>query len=260
MLKRKWLDFAGTLIDAKASAEELISSWAAPLGDFAFQQEAQLRQHVRGKGQTGDYALTAWRIRISLMAMGQELPAYQPGTINQDFAHELVKLSFLKDGPLLAREFLQKNGIRFVVEPHLPKTHLDGAALRLPDGSPVVAMTLRYDRIDYFWFTLCHELAHLALHQGEDGWEVFLDDLESNDTNDLESEADQWAAEALIPGEIWEASDLTQAPTAAAILGFATKHRVHPAIPAGRIRRERRNYRIFSQLVGNGQVRKLFFV
>ena len=259
MLKRKWVDFAGTLADAKASAEELISSWAAPLGDFAFQQEAQLRQHVRGNGQTDAYALTAWRIRISLRAMEQALPDYQPGTINQDFAHELVKLSFLKDGPLLALEFLQKNGIRFVVEPHLPKTHLDGAALLLPNGSPVVAMTLRYDRIDHFWFTLCHELAHLALHQGEDGWEVFLDDLENTDTNDIEGEADQWAAEALIPGGIWEASGLSQAPTTAAILGFATKHRVHPAIPAGRIRRERRNYRIFSKLVGNGQVRELFF-
>ncbi|MBU0674101.1 MAG: ImmA/IrrE family metallo-endopeptidase [Proteobacteria bacterium] len=258
MLKRRWLDYAGNLTDAKASAEELISTWAAPLGDFAFQQQAQLRQHIRGNGQTDDYALTAWRIRISLLAMEQDLPAYQPETINQDFAHELVKLSFLKDGPLLAREFLQKNGIRFVVEPHLPKTHLDGAALRLPDGGPVVAMTLRYDRIDYFWFTLCHELAHLALHQGEDGWEVFLDDLESTDLTDIEGEADQWAAEALIPGKIWKASSLTQSPTATGIVEFATKHRVHPAIPAGRIRRERRNYKVFSQLVGNGQVRKLF--
>ena len=258
MLKRKWLDFAGTLADAKEAAEELITSWAAPLGDFAFQHEAQLRQHVRGNGKTDNYALTSWRIRISLLAMEQEVPAYQPGTINHDFAHELVKLSFLKNGPLLAREFLQKNGIRFVVEPHLPRTHLDGAALRPPDGSPVVAMTLRYDRIDYFWFTLCHELAHLALHQGEDGWEVFLDDLESTEINDIEGEADQWAAEALIPNAIWEESGLSQRPTIEAVLDFAAKYRVHPAIPAGRIRREQRNYRMLSKLVGNGQVRELF--
>ncbi len=258
MLNRKWLDFTGSLADAKERAEELITTWAAPLGAFAFQQAAQLRQHVRGNGQTDDYALTAWRIRISLLAAQQELPAYQPGTINHDFAHELVKLSFLENGPLLAREFLQKNGIRFVVEPHLPKTHLDGAALRLPDGSPVAAMTLRYDRIDNFWFTLCHELAHLALHQGDDGWEVFLDDLESTDTNAIEGEADQWATEALIPGEIWETSGLSQHPTTKNILGFAAKHRLHPAIPAGRIRRERKNYKLFSKLVGSGQVRELF--
>ncbi len=258
MLKRKWLDFTGTTAEAKESAEELITSWVSPLGDFAFQQAAQLRQHVRGNGHTDDYALTAWRIRISLLAMDQDLPAYQPGTINHDFAHELVKLSFLENGPLLAREFLLKNGIHFVVEPHLPKTHLDGAALRLPDGSPVVALTIRYDRIDNFWFTLCHELAHLALHQDEDGWEVFLDDLESGDINDIEGEADQWAAEALIPAEIWEASGLSQDPTVSSVVGFAVKYRVHPAIPAGRIRRERRNYRLLTSLVGNGKVRELF--
>lgn len=258
MLNRKWLDFSGTLADAKERAEELVVAWAAPLGDFAFQQAAQLRQHVRGNGQTDDYALNAWRIRISLLAMEQDLPAYQPGTINHDFAHELVKLSFLRNGPLLAREFLQKNGIHFVVERHLPKTHLDGAALRLPDGSPVAAMTLRYDRVDYFWFTLCHELAHLALHQGKDGWEVFLDDLESRDINDIEGEADRWATEALIPAEIWEASGLSQHPAAPAVVEFANKYRVHPAIPAGRIRREQKNYKLFSKLVGNGQVRELF--
>ena len=258
MIERNWLDFEGTRSEAKDAAEELVTSWAAPLGDFAFQHEAHLRQHVRENGQTDEYALNAWRIRISLLAMEQKLPIYQPETINLEFAHELVKLSFLKEGPLLAQEFLQKNGIRFVVEPHLAKTHLDGAALRLPDGSPVVAMTLRYDRIDHFWFTLCHELAHLALHQSEDGWEVFLDNLESTDTNDIEVEADQWATEALIPYEIWEASGLSQSPTIPAILEFSARNRVHAAIPAGRIRRERRNYKIFSKLVGNGQVRGLF--
>jgi len=258
MINRNWIDFSGTLADAKEQAEELITSWSAPLGDFAFQQSAQLRQHVRGNGRADDYALTAWRIRISLLAMEQDLPIYQPGTINHEFAHELVKLSFLKDGPLLAREFLQKKGICFVVEPHLAKTHLDGAALRLPNGTPVIALTLRYDRIDNFWFTLCHELAHLALHQGEDGWEVFLDDLETRDVNDIEKQADRWAAEALIPEKIWSKSGLNGRPTVSAVVRFSDKYRVHPAIPAGRIRRERRNYKLLSGLVGNGQVRKLF--
>ncbi|NTU82080.1 MAG: ImmA/IrrE family metallo-endopeptidase [Chloroflexales bacterium] len=53
-------------------------------------------------------------------------------------------------------------GVRFVVVPSLPKTYIDGA-LCDPDGTPIIALTLRYDRIDAFWFTLLHELAHLAL-------------------------------------------------------------------------------------------------
>jgi molybdopterin biosynthesis enzyme len=40
---------------------------------------------------------------------------------------------------------LAKDGVALVVVPHLPKTYLDGAALKLGDGTPVVGLTLRYD-------------------------------------------------------------------------------------------------------------------
>jgi hypothetical protein len=63
--------------------------------------------------------------------------------------------------------------VRFVCLRHLPKTYLDGAAFWLAEG-PAVALTLRYDRIDAFWFTLMHELAHLAEGRGE----AYLDQLE----------------------------------------------------------------------------------
>lgn len=50
-------------------------------------------------------------------------------------------------------------------------------SLKLPNGSPVVALTLRYDRLDNFWFTLFHKLAHVALHLEKDDVEAFFDDL-----------------------------------------------------------------------------------
>jgi len=37
-------------------------------------------------------------------------------------------------------------------------------ALRLGNVRPVIGLTLRYDRIDNFWFCLLHELAHVGLH------------------------------------------------------------------------------------------------
>lgn len=145
----------------------------------------------------------------------------------------------------------------FIVEPHLPTTHLDGAVMLLPSGAPVVALTLRYDRLDNFWFTLCHELAHLALHLGHDEWELFYDDLESQEENEVEGEADRWAAEALIPGTEWGSSGLAAGSSAADVISFAEKQRIHPAIPAGRIRRENKNYKIFQKIIGNGKVREL---
>ena len=47
---------------------------------------------------------------------------------------------------------------------HLPGTYLDGAAMLSAFSQPVVALTLRYDRLDNFWFVLFHELAHVFLH------------------------------------------------------------------------------------------------
>ena len=64
--------------------------------------------------------------------------------------------------PAPPRSSSDRHGIPLVIERHLPRTYLDGAALRLGDGRPVVALTLRYDRIDSFWFCLLHELAHVG--------------------------------------------------------------------------------------------------
>jgi HTH-type transcriptional regulator/antitoxin HigA len=257
ILKRKWIAFTGTLSQAKENVEELLSRWAAPLGTQAL-QPALMRQHIRGRNSTNAYPLAAWRIRVSLLAMEQDIPAYTQGTVTPEFARDLVKLSYLDNGPVLAREYLLKNGIHFVVEPHLPTTHLDGAVMMLPSGAPVIALTLRYDRLDNFWFTLCHELAHLALHLGRDDWELFYDDLESHEENELESEADRWASEALIPLKRWHSSTLSDKSTIAEIVSFAEKERIHPAIPAGRIRREHNNYKKYSKLVGKREVREAF--
>ncbi|MDD5762445.1 MAG: ImmA/IrrE family metallo-endopeptidase [bacterium] len=258
MVKRRWFsNFQGTLPEAKKRTEELIGAWVRPLGSSAL-QPALLRQHVRAGSESDPYALAAWRIRVTLQAIEQKLPAYHPGTITTEFLRELVCLSFLEEGPLLAREFLCKNGIHFIVEPHLPHTHLDGAAIRLPDGSPLVALTLRYDRLDNFWFTLCHELAHVALHFDGGETEAFFDDLDQAGLDAFEKDADGWATEGLIPADSWRNADLGRTPSEGKIVSFARRHRIHPSIPAGRIRREKHDYKIFSKLVGNRLARKYF--
>lgn len=257
MLKREWIRFEGTIHEVKTQIEELLSSWAAPLGAKAL-QPVLLKQHLRGRNNASEYSLAAWRIRVCLLAQKQDVPDFKEGTVDEEFMRDLVKLSYLDDGPLLAKEFLLKNGIHFVIEPHLKGTHLDGAAMILPDGSPLVAMTIRYDRLDNFWFTLCHELAHLKLHLGQDDWELFFDDLECDDINGVEDEADVWASESLIPASKWLESGLTSHCSATSVKAFAESMRIHPAIPAGRIRREQSNYTLFSKLIGNGTVRSLF--
>ena len=101
---------------------------------------------------------------------------------------KIARLSWSEDGARQAKELLAKDGIALVTERHLPKTYLDGVALRLGDGRPVIGLTLRYDRIDNFWFCLLHELAHVGRHMDHDRGEAFVDDLTlRNSTRDRET-------------------------------------------------------------------------
>ena len=168
-----------------------------------------------------------------------------------------------EDGPVRARNFLTEHGIGLEFVPHLRRTYLDGAALMLSDGRPVIGMTLRYDRIDNFWFCLLHELAHVGRHMDGRCGDGFVDDhtlrgVKGASSGSKENEADEWAEEALIPSTLLEDSLVKERPTPMAVIDMAYELGVHPAIIAGRVRFQRGNYRLLSQFVGSKQVRKQF--
>ena len=219
---------------------------------------------ARANVKTEPYALKAWCWKV--LAEGnanRPSVSYERGTVTLELLRQLARLSWLEEGPVLAKEFLAKHGIPLVSVSHLPKTYLDGAALKLADGTPVIGLTLRYDRLDNFWFCLLHELAHVGRHMDIDGEGAFVDDLTLRDVEGVredpkELQADEWAEEALIPRAIWETSVVRQQPTPMSVISFANALQVHPAIVAGRIRHEQKNYRLLSQFVGTGQVRPHF--
>ncbi len=220
--------------------------------------------HMRANAKMDPYALKAWCWQI-LARANEDLPktGYERGTVTMDFLTKVARLSWREDGPRLAKELLVKRGISLVIAKHLPKTYLDGVALRLGDGRPVIGLTLRYDRIDSFWFCLLHELAHVGRHMDNDRGEAFVDDLtlrklEGRREDPRETQADEWAEEALVPRSVWEASAVRDRPTTIAVMNLANALQVHPAIVAGRVRYERKNYRLLSQFVGTGEVRRQF--
>lgn len=221
-------------------------------------------QHTRANSKTDPYALKAWCWKV--LAEANEHPpsvSYQRGTVTLEFLRQLARLSWLEEGPRLAKEFLGKHGIPLVTVPHLPRTYLDGAALKLGDGTPVIGLTLRYDRLDNFWFCLLHELAHVGRHMDVDGETAFVDDLTLRDVegareDPTELQADEWAEDALIPRAIWETSAVRQEPSPMSVINLANALQIHPAIVAGRVRHEQRNYRLLSQFVGTGKVRPHF--
>jgi HTH-type transcriptional regulator/antitoxin HigA len=155
-------------------------------------------------------------------------------------------------------KYLRKFGIAVVIEEHLPRTKLDGGAMLSANGKPVIGLTLRFDRIDNFWFTLAHELVHVWKHLNNPG-DVFLDRLaDKESTEAIEKEANRYARDLLIPRSAWKTASLRQMPTKSGIAGFAAELGIHPAIVAGRIQRDTENYAVFKDLVGQGLVRKQF--
>ena len=263
MARRQWIP---NLPDLARRAEELIGNLIERAGGRGVVPAALYRKNdrLRTNAKTDRYALQAWCWQVLATANRNPPEAsYTPGTVTPDFLRRVARLSCKEDGPRLAQEYLAAHGIPLVIERHLPRTHLDGAALRLGDGRPVVALTLRYDRIDGFWFCLLHELAHVGRHLADDAGATFVDDqsLRKPDAameDRREAEADAWAAEALIPRAVWETSTVREAPTPLAVTSLAQRLQVHPATIAGRVRYERRNYRLLSQFVGSGQVRPQF--
>jgi len=244
----------------RVRSEEILRPFFAAVG--ALKPQAILcrsSSHVRSARSMDEYALTAWSAQVLAGASANPpLVQYKPGTLTGDFLREVARLSVSETGPLLARDFLKEQGIQLVVERHLPRTYLDGAMIMTNKLHPVVGLTLRYDRIDNFWFTLMHELAHLALHlDGES--DIFYDDLDIDAEDDpREREANQLAGEALIPYDTWENSPASRLRSPQSAEHLAKQLGIHPAIVAGRMQHEFKAYQLLRNLVGNRKVRRLF--
>jgi HTH-type transcriptional regulator / antitoxin HigA len=254
MVKLGWIEQPISYV--RRHAEEVLRGFIADLGTAVLYRKTQ---HVRSARRMDEYALLAWTARVMTRAL--ENPPrvdYKANTVNMDFMRKLASLSTSESGPLLARDFLGDHGISLVVERHLSRTYLDGAAILLHLERPVIGLTLRHDRIDNFWFTLMHELAHISLHLGA-GVAKFYDDLDVDSKGDpREKEADDFAGEALIPHEKWVSSPASRARTPRAAELLAKELNIHPAIVAGRIRHHFRSYKVLNQAVGHGEVQKLF--
>ena len=224
------------------------------------------RHGSRQNAKAEPYALMAWCCQAMILSSQDEpLPrAFDPNSLDPvGFLEQIARISQEREGPRHAVARMRENGIRFVVLTHLSRTYLDGAAMRGPDGAPLVALTLRHDRLDNFWFCLMHELAHIVLHLGDEAC-VFLDDMSLRDSSDSsraamhEREADELAEKVLIDDDAWERFGFPDAATNLRIVELAMEAKVHPSVVAGRVRFETRNYRRFGGLIGNGEARRIF--
>ena len=159
----------------------------------------------------------------------------------------LVELSKLKANPEDLRRIpkvLSEAGIRFIIIEPLPRTKTDGACFWLDRKSPVVVLSMRYDRIDWFWHTLIHELAHVKNGDGMEeptvDSQLVGDDAQPNDEkHEGEKRADEFAASFLVDPHALQGFIDRVAPLYShiKIMNFAQKRGVHPGIVVGQLQR-----------------------
>jgi HTH-type transcriptional regulator/antitoxin HigA len=203
-------------------------------------------------------AQVAWMCRVRNLA--RAVPVN--GKFNPAASQELVqRLQALLGDPEEVRHVprvLGDWGVRFLVIEHLTKTKIDGACLWLDQDSPTIAVSLRYDRIDYFWFTLMHEVKHVL---NGDGWRnafLALDVelvgegvLSREEKPGVEREADAFAEGALIPPDELDDFIVRKGPLFSEIdiRGFATLLRIHPGLVVGQLHHRTGGYSKFRHLL-----------
>lgn len=122
--------------------------------------------------KTGAYAEVttaqwAWLFRVIQMAEATSVRPYS----QRSLLEALPKLDACMMAPEEARHvprILAECGVRFVIVERLQQATIDGACCWLGGSSPVIAMSLRKDKIDNFWFVLRHEIEHVLRGHGKD--------------------------------------------------------------------------------------------
>jgi HTH-type transcriptional regulator/antitoxin HigA len=255
MKKRGWLDAVELDGQLKHADFELAGAFVTQ-ATGGNQLTALHRQNLKLGAKADPYAILAWKARVLQKARALRGHLGTPRNLDPIFIKKLVGLSTTPDGIVEAVQLLRAIGVIVVFEEHLQTTYLDGAALLLDSAVPVVAMTLRHDRLDNFWFVLLHELGHIVRHRDSGLQDGFFDDASVPAVAQMEGEADEFASGALIPDEIWKASFVRFTKSRDQVLEFALRIGVGASVVAGRIRNERNDYGLFSDLVGSGEVKK----
>ncbi len=232
MVRRRWLPVTSSVDDlesALADFLELTSIRDTPSLTFAARKAGRYAEHSA--------AQLAWCFRAKHLAESIEVSPYS----TEKLADRLPKLRTLfadERGVQQVPEFLAEIGIRFVIVEHLKSTKIDGAALWLDDESPVIAMSLRYDRIDNFWFVLLHELAHIKSCDRSIDVDLVGSSAQPTDEKpEVERKADRMAAKLLIPPRTIGAFVQRHRPrfSKKVIQGFADYLGVHPGIVVGQL-------------------------
>jgi HTH-type transcriptional regulator/antitoxin HigA len=240
LVRRGWIDAVDVRDDA--SVERALASFnTGPLRFAAKKADAEA---------PATFLQRSWLLRVQHVAAGLHLMPFQA-----DAAFELERylapLRATLDGIRRVTGLLASVGIRMVIVESLPGAKIDGACIWLADGSPVIGMSLRHDRVDNYWFVLRHELEHVLNGDGREGDDHYVLDVELEGVNASadavsaeEATANRAAAEFCVPQAALDAFLAPRGPYVSErdMVAFSAKLGVHPGLVAGQLQRRTGRY------------------
>ena len=183
----------------------------------------------------------AWLFRVRSMANQQIVPSYS----REKLVLAVEQLKTLVLSPEEVRHtprILAEAGVRLVFVEAMSGSKLDGACFWLSDTRPVIGMTLRFDRIDNFWFVLRHEIEHILQEDGKENGAIIDIDVGFVNTalSDCEIRANKAGAEFCVPqDQLDNFIDRVQPYfSEQKVLLFAQRINVHPGLVVGQLQRK----------------------
>ncbi len=188
----------------------------------------------------------AWLFRVKRIAEEMMPPPYDK-TLLVDAVERFAELRSRPEGVRHVPQLLEKAGVRFVVVEGIANSAIDGVCFWLDDRSPVIGMSLRYDRIDNFWFVLRHECAHVLHGHGKDVAIVDCDVADPETGIDISAEealANSDAADFCVPAQKMHSFYLRKNPyfSERDVMAFAKRMNVHPGLVVGQLQRKMGRY------------------
>jgi HTH-type transcriptional regulator/antitoxin HigA len=252
MIKRGWLN-------ARDLKDPMVQPELVRFFGVNRVEDIEILPHAAKKTQVNTEATPvqlAWLFRVKKIASEMLVAKYSPASAKAAIAKLRPLLLSAEEARKVPR-ILAEHGIRFLVVESLPSAKIDGVCFWLNEHSPVVALSMRFDRIDNFWFVLRHELEHVDQRHGISS---FMMDAElegenagtGSDVAEEERVANTAAREFLVPQKMMEAFVARKAPMFSErdILAFANMLKVHPGLIAGQLRHRLGRYdRFGSHLV-----------
>jgi len=235
LAKRGWIEATKDL----ALLEERILRF---LDKQSLDEPSKLVYATKKSTEKANSSQVAWVHRAKQLAKGIHAEKFS----SERFLVALNRLKKLRENPEDIREvakILAQGGVRLILIEGLSKGKIDGATFWLDEYSPVVVISMRYDRIDHFWFVLMHELGHVEHRDALGGLPILDvnlvgdDAVSSEDKSDIEKRADRFAEDFLVEKREMEnfIARCLSLYSKQKIKNFAARIGVHPAIVLGQL-------------------------